>query len=207
MCNHYRNEIRKTGREFEEYGYEEFSEIKIRIRFPNLEEEAFPDREALVARLDRLGNLVPDVMRWGFPPTEKSLVTNVRNTKSQFWKGWLKPEWRCLVPATAFSEWEPVSGKKVERWFGRADERPFCFAGIWRPWTGARGPKSKPVEGEHRVFAFLTTAPNAVVKPIHPQAMPVLLDANQWDQWLTGSEEEALALQRPLPDDDLKLLG
>jgi putative SOS response-associated peptidase YedK len=206
MCNHYRNEIRKTGREFEEYGYEEFSEIRIKIRFGRLDEEAFPDREALVGRLDRLGNLVPDVMRWGFPPAEKALVTNVRNVKSQFWKGWLKPEWRCLVPATSFSEWEP-GVKKIERWFERTDERPFCFAGIWRPWTGARGPKSKPIEGEHSVFAFLTTAPNAVVKPIHPKAMPVLLDANQWDQWLTGSEEEALALQQPLPDDELKLLG
>ncbi|MBL8550407.1 MAG: SOS response-associated peptidase family protein [Hyphomonadaceae bacterium] len=206
MCNHYRNEIRKTGAEFEEYGHEEFSETRIKIRFPHLDEEVFPDREALVARLDRLGNLVPDVMRWGFPPAEKSLVTNVRNVKSQFWKGWLKPDWRCLVPATAFSEWEP-GVKKIERWFVRADERPFCFAGIWRPWTGARGPKSKPIDGEHRVFAFLTTAPNAIVRPIHPKAMPVLLDANQWDQWLTGSEEEALALQQPLPDEELKLVA
>jgi putative SOS response-associated peptidase YedK len=204
MCNHYRNEIRKSGRQFEEWGYEEFSEIKIRIRFPGLEEEAFPDRPALVGRLDRQGRLVPDLMRWGFPPVETRIVTNVRNTGSQFWRGWLKPEWRCLVPATAFSEWAP-GRPKIERWFERADAAPFCFAGIWRLWTGARGPKSKPVLGEHRVFAILTTAANGVVKPIHPQAMPVMLAPDEWDAWLTGSEEEALQLQRPLPDAELKM--
>src|SRR5262245_10327971 len=32
-------------------------------------------------------------------------VTNVRNLKSPYWRGWLKAEWRCLVPATSFCEW------------------------------------------------------------------------------------------------------
>ena len=50
---------------------------------------------------------------------------------------------------------------------------------------------------DYRLFAFLTTEPNAVVAPIHPKAMPVILDRADWDQWLTGSVEEALELQRP----------
>ena len=33
----------------------------------------------------------------------------------------------------------------------------------------------KPVRGPHRVYGFLTTSPNAVVEPIHPKAMPVIL--------------------------------
>jgi len=30
------------------------------------------------------------------------------------------------------------------RWFKRADGLAFCFAGIWRPWTGDRGIKKTP---------------------------------------------------------------
>jgi hypothetical protein len=47
-------------------------------------------------------------------------------------------------------------------------DRPlFAFAGIWITFNGDRGTKSKPIPGPHQVYGFLTTAPNAVVKPIH----------------------------------------
>lgn len=38
-----------------------------------------------------------------------------------------------------------------------------------------QGTKSKPIPGPHQVYGFLTTTPNAVVEPIHPKAMPVIL--------------------------------
>ena len=38
-----------------------------------------------------------------------------------------------------------------------------------------RGPKSPPVEGDHGLLGFLTTEANAVVAPVHPKAMPVIL--------------------------------
>ena len=56
------------------------------------------------------------------------------------------------------------------------ESRPlFCFAGIWTEFRGDRGTKSKPIPGPHLVHGFLTTSPNAVVEPIHPKAMPVIL--------------------------------
>ena len=54
------------------------------------------------------------------------------------------------------------------------------------------------------LFAFLTTEPNTLVGTYHPKAMPVVLrTAQQIDVWLTAPVEQALALQRPLPDNAL----
>lgn len=224
MCNRYRNYIRKMGLEFERWGYEEFSETRIKIRLGNqlsaVGDEAFPDSPAIVARLNENGVLSPDVMRWGFPrPTPKptaedpnpktpsGYVTNVREVKSPFWGAWLKPQYRCLVPFTAFSEYDDRTpkGAKVLRWFEPTDGETAAFAGIWRPWTGERGTKANPVSGDHLVFSFLTCPPNAIVAPVHGKAMPVVLAREHWNQWLTGSVDEALALQRPAPDDAVRL--
>jgi hypothetical protein len=50
----------------------------------------------------------------------------------------------------------------------------FAFAGICTTFNGDRGTKSKPITGPHQVYGFLTTEANALVKPIHPKAMPVM---------------------------------
>jgi len=56
---------------------------------------------------------------------------------------------------------------------------------------------------------FLTTEPNAVVAPIHPKAMPVILtDSGEIDLWLSAeATADALRLQRPLPDDALRIVA
>ena len=82
------------------------------------------------------------------------------------------------------------------------------FAGIWTTWHGLRGTKANPIEGEHQLFGFLTTDANAEVSAIHPKAMPVILTTtDDIDLWLTLPTKEALALQRPLPDESLKIVA
>jgi putative SOS response-associated peptidase YedK len=161
----------------------------------------FPDGMAPIVRATREGRELL-TMRWGFPPPEGAdtrTVTNVRNLTSPYWRGWLEPRFRCLVPATSFCEWTDRP-PKIPHWFALDESRPlFAFAGLWRPWTGVRGTKKAPVEGEHLLYSLLTTAANATVKPIHAQAMPVVLTTQEeCAAWLEAPLAEALKLQRPL---------
>lgn len=170
----------------------------------------YPDRLAPIIR-HRPDGLELVSARWGMPSPPSVLkterdpgVTNVRNLSSPHWRRWLGPAHRCLVPVTSFAEPKPGGNQ----WFGPIDEGlPMFFAGIEvRGWKSLR--KVKDGETVDDLFAFLTCAPNAEVRSVHPKAMPVILtNPTEWETWLGAPFEMAALLQRPLPDASLQLLA
>ena len=172
----------------------------------------FPDGMAPVVRTGTDGERELAMLRWGMPCPPAyggQAVTNIRNTKSPHWRAWLGPKNRCLVPFTSFCEYADTKPRKTPTWFAGDESRPLlAFAGIWTTWRGTSGTKANPVEGEHHLFGFLTTEANAVVAPVHPKAMPVILrNEAEFEGWLTAPADVALALQRPLPDDELMIVA
>lgn len=218
MCNRYASDIRKAGLEKEFYGFDEWSETRINPMLGNAVLEVFPKSQGPVIRNRWIDGKRTDerewqTMRWGLPGPPQfggAPVTNIRNIKSPHWRGVLSVAHRCLVPFTAFSEYEDASpkGKKQIRWFAPPDRGMLFFAGIHREWTGDFGSKKEPNVGTHQLFSFLTTEPNDLVRPVHAKAMPVVLRSQgACEEWLNAPPDQIEEIQaRVLPSDALQIV-
>jgi putative SOS response-associated peptidase YedK len=176
----------------------------------------YPDYAAPIVRNAPDGVRELMTARWGMPSPPFALkgrnsdsgVTNVRNVASPHWRRWLGVESRCVVPFTSFSENEDgPNGSRPTVWFALEDSRPLAFfAGIWTRWTSVR--KVKEGETTNDLFAFLTTEPNAIVAPIHPKAMPVILTTpEEIEIWMTAPASVALELQRTFQNDNFQIVA
>jgi putative SOS response-associated peptidase YedK len=189
MCNHYRLHPEDIA------DWAEWIGFNLPPPRADMDKNIWPKRDGLVARIED-GKRMIETMAWGVPMTIPGKrpgttitkhVTNVRNLTSPFWRSMLKaPAQRCLVPFSAFAE--PMIGHgREEHWFNVTDATVAAFAGIWR------------ASDEGRVYAFLTCEPNPRVAPLHPKAMPVILQEDDYDQWMGGTYDEACALAVPYP--------
>jgi putative SOS response-associated peptidase YedK len=93
---------------------------------------------------------------------------------------------RCLIPADGFYEWKEIGKDKQPYNFGMADDSAFAFAGIWDAWKMQDGTCMES-------FSILTTTPNDLVQDVHDR-MPVILDADDYDQWLDPGVKDPTTL-------------
>jgi len=72
----------------------------------------------------------------------------------------------------------------------RLDQRSFWIAGLWDRWLGSDG-------SELDTCTILTTAPNALIQPLHDR-MPVLIPDGLEEAWLAVADGHDLRALEPL---------
>jgi putative SOS response-associated peptidase YedK len=158
-----------------------------------------PGQPIGVVRMDH-GERRFALVRWGFVPAwQKEIKPGKPPINARGETALEKPTFRnamrrrrCLVPADGFYEWSGEAGHKTPHFFSRPDHGLFAFAGLWEHWMGADG-------SELETGALMTISPNAEVAAIHDR-MPVIIQPQDYEVWLTGAVEDAARLIRPAPD-------
>lgn len=155
--------------------------------------------------------------KWGYPRWNGGgAVINARSEtaleKNMFRKSLL--ERRCVVPSSGFYEWHRVDGKKQKDKYHLTipGQQVLYMAGMWNSF--------KSPEGDCEAFVILTTSANDSMKPpeielslfpgedqkpIHDR-MPLILAADECEDWLNNSIFMELALHRPGPALRLELV-
>lgn len=190
MCNLYT--VRKSAEEIASH----FG-MDLPTGFNTPEAEVYPGGPGMVVRQAE-GQRVLQSMTWGFPmrlsfmkPGSKPRpVNNIADIRKNVWIGLArKPQWRCLIPLTGFAEAEGPKGAKTRTWFNVKDQPIFAWAGLWRQsdeW-GA-------------VYSGVMTDCNEAIRPVHDR-MPVLLQPDEYTDWLNGDFDTAVGFQqRCFPD-------
>nr|WP_230206878.1 SOS response-associated peptidase family protein [Novosphingobium sp. Gsoil 351] len=157
----------------------------------NTPDEIYPGYPGLVVAADELRS-----MAWGFPLKLKDArpgakprpVNNTRADKLDnfMWRHSFQ-ERRCLIPVSEFAEAEGERGRKTRTWFRLPGQPVFAVAGIWRN-TAEWG----------LVFSMIMTEACIHVADVHDR-MPVILQPEDWTDWLDGPPGGAGLLCRPYP--------
>jgi putative SOS response-associated peptidase YedK len=102
----------------------------------------------------------------------------------------------CIVPVSGYYEWRAADGGKQPYFISAADGAMLSIAGLWDQWKD-------PLIGKAIASATLiVTAANDFTQPIHDR-MPVLLDHQDLDAWLTGKARTELL--RPASNNLLRM--
>ena len=152
-----------------------------------------------VVLTDHHGERQIEMMRWGFKLPDR-LLFNARSEgieAAKFWSERFKTR-RCIVPADSFFEWvKTAKGTKPKYEFAVPGRQPFGMAGLWSAW---KNPKTDQWED---TFAILTGDANSIMQPIHDR-QPVILEPQEYLEYLAPTERPPVHLLRALPNEKLK---
>ena len=131
-------------------------------------------------------------MKWGFIPvwaTDERIGYKMINARAETvadkpsFKNAFKTS-RCLIPATGFYEWETRGKEKTPHLFQPEKVKYFAIAGLYSIWTS---PDKKQIP----TCTLITTEADRVVGKYHNR-MPVILDRNDEDKWLSVDDPDFL---------------
>lgn len=151
-----------------------------------------PTQQVGVIRHDRdSGRRQFSEMHWGLIPSwakDRSIGSRMINARAETVA--TKPSFRdsfarrrCLIVADGFYEWQRVEGRtrKQPHLIRLRNGSAFGFAGLWTRWRGDQG-------AEVNSCTILTTEPNELIRTLHDR-MPVIIDPNDFSQWLDPGVE------------------
>ena len=137
--------------------------------------EIFPGDRAPVLCKSRAGNLRPFAMEWGYTLDDGRRIINARMEtaaqKPMFRDGMANR--RCLLPMSAYFEWESLPTGKHRRKIAPEKRGEYCLGGIYR------------FENDGPRFAVLTMEAASEIAFIHPR-MPLILPWHCAQAWLGG---------------------
>ena len=146
--------------------------------------EVYPTHSAPVL-VEMGGELVPDLLCWGFPWPGRRPVVNARAEtlleRPMFRDAALHR--RCVVPASAFYEWDSEKQKSL---FRREDGGVLYLAGVCAVRSGLD------------CFCIVTTSANDSMREVHDR-MPLIFDRAQAKAWLRSADDIPQLLQTKPP--------
>ena len=136
--------------------------------------------------------------RWGVKNSRGKALPCARDDSLQLhlWRDSFASR-RCIIFADGFVEWrDGTDGQRDPFLFETRDRSLLVMAGLWAFQETIR--ENKP-EWERR-FSIMTVGPNAELRALPHDRMPVLLSPSDAALWLTGTPSDAKALLRTADD-------
>ncbi|WP_076791450.1 SOS response-associated peptidase [Chlorobium sp. KB01] len=184
-----------------------FIEQLRQLELPFEEEEGFvfhpgyniAPESRIVTLLAESGRYTLAEAHWGLIPHWAREMPKVRPINARAESLSVKPYFRhmlnrrhCLIPASGFYEWQRSGGAKKQPYYiHRVDGRPMAFAGLWESWQPVDA-----AEAPVRSCTIITTRANHQMAPVHDR-MPVILEPENWRQWLQAGKPGAEKLLEP----------
>ena len=155
-------------------------------------------------RLSPEGKRVLHLLRWGLIPhwaKDPSIGVKLNNARGEsvaekpsFKQAFMRR--RCLIPADGFYEWKTEGKTKQPYYFSLKSGEPMAMAGLWESWKAPDGSLL-------RTACIITTRANALMEPIH-ERMPVIINPDDWKDWLAAPSEDVEGLLSPCSDAEMQ---
>lgn len=139
------------------------------------------------------------LMHWGMPKWDgNGVVINARSETAherQMFRQALVSR-RCVVPSYGFFEWSHGAGRK-KKYLCRLHGVPLLMmAGLYNTYTDRHGNQTEN-------YVILTTEPSESIASIHDR-MPVILDPDEQEAWISDKQAAAEILRRKGPEMEVK---